>query len=604
MSNLIWLKVTISNFGETIMTRTKIICTIGPSCNSLEKIKELIQAGMNVARLNFSHGTYDEYREVIGYLKEARSQLGVSLAIMLDTKGPEIRIGKIANHTVQLAKGDKWQLMKEPILGDKEKISITPAYILDDLPLNNTVLFDNGYISSHIIEKTAMGVTVEIENGGIISSGKGVNIPTLSLNLPAVTEKDISDIRFGCEEGIDIIAASFARSADNIITIKNLLTELKSESVLVIAKIENHEGIENFDAILQVADGVMIARGDLGVEIPLSKVPKLQKDMIRKCYLAGKPSVTATQMLESMILNPRPTRAEVSDVANAIYDSTSAVMLSGETAVGKYPIETVKMMKSIIEEAEADFNYRNFFDLHSRLVFHDVPSAVTLATVKTAYSSNATAILAFTQGGATARLLSRLRPQMPIIAMTPSLKVYNLLSINWGVIPFHGTETRDFREALGKISDFALEKKILSYGDLVVVIAGATFGVSGTTNMMIVENIGDVLVRGFVGIGPRVHGNVVILLSTEGIKPYSVRGDIIVIPKYDSSLLPLVEEAAGVILQNHIDDEASEKSLLEVGKELNKPIIVRADTAASILKEGQLITIDPEKALVYKGVVL
>ncbi len=586
------------------MVRTKIICTIGPSCNSFEKIVELIHAGMNVARLNFSHGTYEEHKDVISNLKKAREQLGVSLAIMLDTKGPEIRIGKIATGSVFLTKGDRWKLMKETLLGDKEKISVTPAYILDDIPLNCTILFDNGYISSHVVEKNETGLTVEIENTGVISSGKGINIPGFSANLPAVTEKDIADIRFGCEQGIDIIAASFTRCADNIITIKNLLTELNSLSVLVIAKIENFEGIENFDGIIQVADGVMIARGDLGVEIPLSKVPKVQKDMIRKCYLAGKPSVTATQMLESMITNPRPTRAEVSDVANAIYDSTSAVMLSGETAVGKYPVETVKMMKNIIIEAEADFNYRIFFDLHSGLVFHDVPFAVTLATVKTAYSSNAKAIIAFTQGGGTARLLSRLRPQMPIIAMTPDIKAFHLFSINWGVIPCLATETRNFPEAFAKITEFVLEKQILSYGDLVVVIAGSTFGVSGTTNMMIVENIGDVIVRGFMGLGSRVHGNVSFIFNSEGVKPYSVRDDILVIPKFDATFYPFVEEAAGVILQNQKDDEASEKSLLEVGKLLNKPVIVRADTATRILKEGQLITLDPEKALVYKGVVL
>jgi pyruvate kinase len=564
---------------------------------------ELIQAGMNVARLNFSHGTYDEYRDIINRLKKAREELGVSLAIMLDTKGPEIRLGKIENNSLNLIKGDLWKLVKEPVIGNRERVTITPDYILDDLPLNNTILFDNGYISSRIIKKDATGVTVEIENGGIISSGKGVNIPNVSLNLPVVTEKDIADIQFGCEQGIDIIAASFTRSAENVITIKNLLTKLHAESVLVIAKIENHEGIDNFDSILQVADGVMIARGDLGVEIPLSRVPILQKDMIRKCYLAGKPVVTATQMLESMIMNPRPTRAEVSDVANAIYDSTSVVMLSGETAVGKYPVETVKMMKNIIKEAESDFNYRNFFDLHSRLVFHDVPSAVALATVKTAYSSSATAIMAFTQSGSTARLLSRLRPQMPIIAMTPDSKVFHLLSINWGVIPFHDT-TRDFREGYSKISEFALEKQICSYGDLVVVIAGSTFGISGTTNMMIVENIGDVLVRGFIGHGPRVRGNVMILFTSEGIKPYSVRGDIVVIPKYNSSFLPIIEESVGVILQNHIDDEASERALLEVCRDRNKSVIVRADMATKILKQGQLITLDPEKALVYKGVVL
>ncbi len=588
---------------EVVMrTRTKIICTIGPSCNSVEKMIELIQAGMNVARLNFSHGSYEEHLSAITNLKIARSQLNTPLAIMLDTRGPEIRIGNVKDNQVKLTKGDRWKLVKEIIIGDNEKVTLTPPNVLENIPLNTKILFDNGYISSRIIEKVADGVIVEIEDGGIISSKKGVNIPNVSLNLPAVTEKDIADIRFGCENGIDIIAASFVRSADNIITIKNLLAELNAENVMVIAKIENNEGVENFDSTLQVADGVMIARGDLGVEIPLSKVPKLQKEMIRKCYLIGKPSVTATQMLESMMVNPRPTRAEVSDVANAIYDSTSAVMLSGETAVGKYPIETVKMMKNIVEEAESDFKYRNFFDLHSKLVYHDVPSAVTLATVKTAYSSDAKAILAFTKGGGTGRLISRLRPEMPIIAMTPDKTCFHQMSIFWGVTPFFDEETEDLPKAYKRICDFALENRILSYGDLVVVIAGSTFGVSGTTNMMIVENIGDVLIRGLSGYGSRVHGNVFMLFSTEGIKPYSVRGHIVVITKFDPSYISHIHEASGVILQNSIDDQASESALFEAARKLNKSFIIRADGATRILKEGQLVTLDPEKSLVYKGV--
>jgi len=371
----------------------------------------------------------------------------------------------------------------------------------------------------------------------------------------------------------------------------------------VVAKIENNEGVQNFDSIVQVADGIMIARGDLGVEVPLSQVPKLQKMMIRKSYLAGKPAVTATQMLESMINNPRPTRAEASDVANAIYDSTSAVMLSGETAVGHYPLETVNVMRSIVKEAEADFDYRGFFDHHASLIYHDVPSALTLATVKTAYSSNAQALFSFTNSGSTARLLSRLRPPMPIIAMTSNEKCYHQMSFNWGVIPFLSTECKTLVEAFQKISAFALERQFVSYGDLVVVTAGSPFGISGTTNMMIVESIGDVLVRGHVGFGARIHGNATLVLSSEAKKTYAVRGQILVIAKCDESYIPLIREASGIILQNHINDVESEKFAKQIATELEKPLIVRADAATRILKEGQLVTLDPEKALVYKGVV-
>lgn len=586
------------------MIKTKIICTIGPSVNTVEKMIELMRAGMNVARLNFSHGTHGEHLNNINALKEARQYLMQPLAIMLDTKGPEIRLGKIKDGYVTLRAGQKWHLLKDEVSGDETKVTLYPSHILDHLSIGTKLLFDDGYISSHVIEKTEDGAIVEINNGGMIRSGKGVNVPNTHLDLPAVTAKDIADIRFGCQQDIDIIAASFVRSAEHVLTIKKILADEKKPDILVIAKIENNEGVQNFDNIVQAADGIMIARGDLGVEVPLSHVPRLQKMMIRKSYLAGKPVVTATQMLESMINNPRPTRAETSDVANAIYDSTSAVMLSGETAIGRYPIETVNVMRSIIEEAEADFNYRAFFDQHAPLVYHDVPSAVTLATVKTAYSSNAKAIFAFTRGGSTARLLSRLRPKMPIIAMTSQEKSFHQLAFNWGVIPFYYPSCQTIREGFEKISNFALENHLASYGDLVVVTAGNPFGVSGTTNMMIVESIGDVLVRGHVGYGSRVHGNVTIVLAPETKKPYAVKDQLLVIAKCDDSYLHLIGEAAGIILQNHINDIASEKYAKKVALNLGKPVLLRADAACRILKEGQLVTLDPEKALVYKGVVL
>lgn len=582
---------------------TKIICTIGPAVNSLEKIKALIEAGMNVARLNFSHGTHEEHLISINLLKKARQEMHVPLAIMLDTKGPEIRIGKIKNNEVHLETGQKWLLVKEKIEGDSTKISITPPEILDQITTGTHILFDDGYIVSKALTNTSEGIIVEIQNSGIMKSGKGVNIPNGNLSLPAITEKDIADIRFGCENDVDIIAASFVRSPDHVAEIKHLLAAENKPDILVMAKIENREGVQNFDTIVQIADGIMIARGDLGVEVPLSQVPVLQKMMIRKSYLAGKPAITATQMLESMIHNPRPTRAEASDVANAIYDSTSAVMLSGETAVGKYPLEVVQMMKSIIKVAEADFNYRDFFDHHASLIYHDVPSAVTLATVKAAYTSHAQAIFTFTSGGTTARLLSRLRPSMPIVAMTPNEKCYHQMACNWGVRPYFNKEFRVLTDAFAAISNYALEQQIVHYGDLVVVTAGSPFGISGTTNMMMLENIGDVLVRGHSGCGPRAHATIAIVLSSENEKPYRIHNKFIVITKCDESYLPLIHESAGVILQNHIDDVASEKYALEIGKKENKPVLVRADAACRILKEGQLVTIDPTKALIYNRIL-
>lgn len=584
-------------------TRTKIICTMGPAVNSIDKIIELIEAGMNVARLNFSHGTKEEHEIVINNLKEARQRTGKPLAIMLDTKGPEIRLGVIKNGEITLNAKDRWLLVKDPVIGDENQANLTPPNILDCVSLGTRILFDDGYISSHIVEISERGVLVQIDNGGKIKTGKGVNIPHVNLNLPAVTEKDIEDIKFGCHHDIDMIAASFVRSAEHVLEIKRLVKDQKKSNTLVLAKIENSEGVHNFDSIVQVADGIMIARGDLGVEIPLAEVPPLQKMMIRKSYLAGKPSITATQMLESMINNPRPTRAEASDVANAIYDSTSAVMLSGETAIGKYPLETVRVMINIVKEAEKDFNYRTFFNLHAPLVYHDVPSALTLAAVKTAYSSRAHAIFAFTTSGSTSRLLSRLRPEMPIIAMTPNEKCYHQMALNWGVIPFFSDKSKTVDEAFEKLSMFGLENKLVSYGDLVVVTAGTPFGVPRTTNMMIVESIGDVLVRGFMGSGQKAHGNVVLVFNPELTRPYTVKDQVIVLTKCDESYLPLISEASGIILQNHIDDLASEQYLLEMAKSFDKSAIIRADGACRNLKEGQLVTLDPEKGLVYKGIV-
>jgi pyruvate kinase len=577
---------------------------MGPAVSTPEKIRELIHAGMDVARLNFSHGGYEQHRRTIEMLKEARDELEVPLAIMLDTKGPEIRLGKLKDDAFHLPAGHRWLLTTEDIEGDLERVSVVPGDVLVYFEEGMTVLLDNGYISSKVIEKRDDGVLVEIENGGVIKSRKGINVPDTELNLPVVSPKDIEDIKFGCEMDIDIVAASFIRSAEHVVTVKELLRQEKKSDVWVIAKIENRRGVDNLDSILQVADGIMVARGDLGVEVPMTQVPRLQKMMIRKACMTGKPAVTATHMLESMITNPRPTRAETSDVANAIYDSTSAVMLSGETAVGKYPIETVKVMKSIAFEAEEDFPYQQYFQEHSGVIYNDVPSSVTLAAVKTAYSSNGKAIFAFTQSGSTPRLLSRLRPKMPIIAMTPRKKCYHQMAFIWGVVPFYSTDGNTVENAFEALSNFALEKNMVAYGDLVVVTAGQPFGFAGTTNTMMVENIGDVLVRGYGGSGSKVHGNICIVLSPESRNPYHVRGQILVITYCDEHILPYIKNAAGVILQNHVDDHKSEKCLLDYSQEMNKPVVVRADDACRILQEGQLVTLDPEKSLVYKGVVI
>lgn len=576
---------------------------MGPGVASMQKIEELILAGMNVARLNFSHGTHEEHGKVIALLKEVRAKMGVPLAIMLDTKGPEIRLGKLKSDHVVLKEGQRLKLVKEKILGDETRIALTPPNALDVLKKDMFVLLDNGYIITHVIGNDEQGVEVEVDNGGIIRSTKGVNIPGADVELPPMTDKDVEDIKFGCKEDVEIIAASFVRSAEHVIAIKTLLEQEGKPDISVIAKIENRQGVENFDSIVQIADGIMVARGDLGVELPLTQVPRLQKMMIRKSLLVAKPSVTATQMLESMMVNPRPTRAEASDVANAIYDSTSAVMLSGETAIGSYPIETVKVMNAIIEESEQDFSYYEFFkQATSRADFHDVPSSVAQASVNTAYSSNAKAIFAFTETGSTARLLSRLRPKMPILAMTPNPKVYNQLALAWGVIPILCANARTVEEARKQVIEYALQKGLVQYGDVVVILAGTPFGRAGTTNMMIVDSIGNVLVRGSEGVGKRVHGKVALHPSVESLD-YTLKGRIIVINSCNASYLPLLKVAAGVVMQNYAEDTDSEKYLKQVAPQLGLPYILRAERASMILKEEQLVTLDPQQALVYKGVI-
>lgn len=466
------------------MTRTKIVCTMGPASSSYEKILELMDAGMRVARINFSHGTHEEHAKVITALKKARKERGSSLAIMVDTKGPEIRLGE-ANIKVG-AKDKIWLVQSATKNGE---IQLTPPEVFESIAVGMHLLFDDGYIQGKVTAKKGDRAEVEILNEGTLKSHKSVMLPGAQVKLPAMTPQDVKDLIFACEQDVDWIAASFIRSKEHVKEIQKLLQSQGKPDILVMAKIESGEGVENFDSILEVAGGIMVARGDLGVELPIEEVPVLQKMMIRKCEHASKPVVTATQMLESMIQNPRPTRAEVSDVANAIYDSSSAVMLSGETAVGKYPIETVQMMRRVIDKTELDFSYRDFYDQHVELKFSDVTSSVAAAAVQTAYKAKAKAIFVFTRSGVTARLISRFRPEMPIIALTPNEKAYHQLSMEWGVVPVHATSSLNLQEAIDFTSQFALKHKLVHKGDLIVVTTGSPFWTKGSTNTLIVEQI-------------------------------------------------------------------------------------------------------------------
>ena len=582
-----------------MITHTKIVCTLGPATSDAHMIKSLMLAGMNVARLNFSHGNHEEHLALINIIKELRDELGLPIAIMLDTKGPEIRIGKLKEKIVALKPGDRILLVREEIEGDNQKISLSPPSIVDALKPGMSLFLDDGYIVTHVVEVTNEGAWIQVDNGGTIRSLKGVNVPGLDMELPALTKKDVEDIKFGCEQDIDIIAASFIRSEEDVIAIRKLIEIEGRHDILIMSKIESRQGVENFDSILKVSDGIMVARGDLGVELPLTQVPRLQKMMIRKCYLEAKMSVTATQMLESMINNPRPTRAEASDVANAIYDSTSAVMLSGESAIGRYPIEAVKVMRAIIDESELDFDYDAFLEYASHNA-SDVAASVASASVRTAYNANAKAIFAFTTSGGTARLLARLRPKIPVIAMTPSKKVYHQLSAYWGVTPLFCNEAHNIEEAYKRLSEYALQRKLVRHGDLVVITAGSPFGKAGTTNMMIVDSIGDVLVRGSEGLGSRVYGKVS-LFPKPDLNHYEAKGKVVVLDRCSESYRELLKSVAAVILQT--GDEESERYLKSVAKELSLSVLLQAEGASRILREQQLVTIDPDQAVVYKGVL-
>lgn len=461
---------------------TKIICTIGPAVATFEKMVALIHAGMDVARLNFSHGTQAEHLQSVRNLKRARQETGRPLAIMVDTQGPEIRLGKVPGDSLPLKKGQKIRL------GGPE-IPLHPPEILQSLHPGTKVLFDDGYIEGVIQENRGGVVTIEIQNEGILKSGKKMNLPGIEVPLPSMTPKDVEDLKFAAVHEVEYVAASFVRSPEHVLAIQALLRKEGKGDILVVAKIESAQGVEHLDSILEVADGIMIARGDLGVELDLALVPKLQKRMIRNCFQAGKPSITATQMLESMISHSRPTRAEASDVANAIYDSTSCIMLSGETAVGSYPIETVERMRSIAEVAEGDFDYRAFFERNSQKDYRDLSTAVALAAVRTAYSVGAKAIFALTASGTTARLVSRLRPEMPIVAATPSRYTYHQLALNWGVYPLFVDTFENAKEAFQSASRLAIQQGLVSPGDTVVVTAGIPFGQKGSTNTMRVETI-------------------------------------------------------------------------------------------------------------------
>ncbi|GGF92269.1 pyruvate kinase [Paenibacillus aceti] len=471
------------------MRKTKIVCTIGPSSESLENTKKLITAGMNVARLNFSHGDFEEHGNRIKTIRQASQELGKTIAILLDTKGPEIRTGKLKEEPLELVQDEFITLTTEEILGDKNRISVTYKELPGDVKVGSTILIDDGLIGLAVEEIQGTEIKCRIVNGGTIKSKKGVNVPGVNISLPGITEKDANDIKFGIEQGIDFIAASFVRKASDVLEIRKLLESNNATHIQIISKIENQQGVDNLDEILEVSDGLMVARGDLGVEIPAEDVPLVQKLMIEKCNRAGKPVITATQMLDSMQRNPRPTRAEASDVANAILDGTDAIMLSGETAAGKYPVESVQTMSRIAEKAESALDYHGILVKQRIAQETTVTEAISQAVTTSALELNAKAIITSTETGYTARMVSKYRPQAPIIAVTTQDQTLRRLALNWGVVPVKGQVATSTDEMFDNAMKGGLDSGIVAEGDLVVITAGIPLGSSGSTNLIKVGQV-------------------------------------------------------------------------------------------------------------------
>jgi pyruvate kinase len=479
------------------MRKTKIICTIGPASEDRETLTKIFHAGMNASRHNFSHGDHEEHGGRIRMVKELSKELNKPVAILLDTKGPEIRTGKFSAGKVELQEGSNFTVVcGEEILGDETKCSISYKKLYEDVVPGDMILIDDGLVGLEVVKVEGSNINCIVKNSGMVGNNKGVNVPGVSINLPAITEKDIADIKFGIEIGVTIIAASFIRKASDVLEIRKVLQENGGDDVQIFSKIENQEGVNNIDEILKFSDGIMVARGDLGVEIPIEQVPLVQKMIIEKCNFAGKPVITATQMLDSMMRNPRPTRAEASDVANAIFDGTDCIMLSGETANGKYPVEAVRTMARMAEAAESQLNYEAALKKKRKAHIPNVPNAISLATCNTAMELNAAAIITATQSGHSAKIVSKYRPECPIIAVTPYENVAKKLAVIWGVYPIVAEKVETTDELINKSANIALESGLVKKGDLVVIAAGIPVNYVGSTNMMKVHVVGDILLQG------------------------------------------------------------------------------------------------------------
>ncbi|MDD5797794.1 MAG: pyruvate kinase [Clostridiaceae bacterium] len=579
------------------MRRTKIVCTLGPSTDKEDVLRNLMKNGMNVARMNFSHGTHEEQKARLDMIKKLREELNLPVAALLDTKGPEIRIGDVEGGKLELKPGQEFTLTTEEMLGTEKKVTITYKELYKDVEPGDSILIDDGLIGMEVVRIDESDIVCRVKNGGFISNHKGVNVPGVELNMPFVSPKDLADIVFAVEQDYDFIAASFTRTAEDIIEIRKILQEHGGEKIHIIAKLENKQGVKNCEDILRVADGIMIARGDMGVEIPLEEVPVIQKELIRKAMHMGKPVITATQMLDSMMKNPRTTRAETSDVANAIYQGTSAIMLSGETAAGAYPIEAVQTMAKIAERTEQDIDYSREFKPRKLAEAPDVTSAISHATCTTAADLKAAAIVAVSKSGRTVSRIAKYLPVCPIIGCTTDERVYRQLNLLWGVTPVVMEEANTADELFDHAVELAEQKGLIARGELVVIAAGVPVGLSGTTNMMKVQIAGNALVTGKGANKLKASGNVCVCSNDEDLEKKFRAGDIVVVEQTTNEMVHKLKDAAGIITET--GDRYSHAAV--VGMTLEIPVITSARNATRILKSGTFVTMDAEQGIVYNG---
>ncbi|AWZ47658.1 pyruvate kinase [Clostridiaceae bacterium 14S0207] len=579
------------------MKKTKIICTIGPASKDKETIKKLIESGMNASRHNFSHGTHETHKENMDTVKEIREELNKHIAIVLDTKGPEIRTGDFNKDKVELKEGTKFTIIcGEEVLGNENRCSVTYDNLYQDVKPGDSILIDDGLVGLKVEEILENEIHCIVINSGVVSNHKGINVPNVSIKLPSLTQKDIEDLRFGVEQEIDAVAASFIRTGEDVLNIRNTLNKFGGKNILIFSKIENREGVDNIDKIIKYSDGIMVARGDLGVEIPAEEVPIVQKMIIEKCNIVGKPVITATQMLDSMMRNPRPTRAEASDVANAIFDGTDAIMLSGETANGKYPVEAVKTMARIAERSEAALKYENLGKVPNGNKQITVPDAISFATCATAKELHARAIITATQSGHSAKSVSKYRPESPIIAVTPYEKVARKLALSWGIYTICTDQVDTTDELIEKSAQECLEQGFVQKGDLVVIAAGIPVNYVGSTNMLKVHIIGDVLVKGNGKGELNASGTVKVACSHSEALDILNDGDILVIKEIDSRYEDILSKVSGIIVEGDV-----EMSILSLCESKKTPIIYEAEGATEILKTGSFINMEALRGLVYSG---